>query len=815
VGFLLAIIAVLAVIVGIWYYGRELPDYRALADYEPAMVSRVYAGNGLLVGEFADERRVFVPIAAIPKRVSQAFLAAEDRTFYEHPGIDLPGIANAVYINIRNLGGARRPVGASTITQQVAKNFLLSSEVSMTRKIKEMILAFRIERTFSKNQIFELYLNEISLGNRSFGVAAAALSYFNKSLAELTVAEAALLAALPKAPSRLNPRRYPKRALARRNWVIGQMRLNNYITEEEAVAARAEPLNLRSWNPSGDVPAGFFVEEVRREMLRRYGAEKLKKGGYVVRSSLNPHYQKIAYRVLRRGLVAYDRRHGWRGAFANITPGTDWAKKLAAYEAIKDYKQRPHPANIGTWKLAIVLEVFDRAVTKVVDKRRVTAPQRVVIGFSDGSQGTIPMSELTWAREPKPEQRVGPPIRKVSQVLKVGDVIAVEAVTKPEKGKKPYPPGTYTLRQVPKVQGAIVVLDPHTGRVLSMVGGFAFGVSHYNRAIQAKRQPGSAFKPFVYLTALDNGYTPASVILDAPAVIGNYKPENYDGKYLGLLTLRRGLEKSRNAMTVRLAQAVGMEPIARTAETFGVGTDLPREFSMTLGSVETTVLRMTTAYAMLANGGKRIRPTFVDRIQDRYGKTIVRHDKRPCPTCLQVAFNGTDMPAIKDEREQIADKRSVFQVVSMLQGVVLRGTGAYVAKVGKPIAGKTGTTNDFLDAWFVGFTPDLAMGVWVGFDTPTTLGYGETGGKAASTIFRDFMLEALRDQPATPFRVPPGLTMVRVNSQTGQPARGGDRSVIMEAFKPGSQPGARGAGSGTARGLKPKSAPEAGTGGLY
>ncbi|MEJ2122005.1 MAG: penicillin-binding protein 1A [Alphaproteobacteria bacterium] len=818
VGFLLAIIAVAGVIGAIWYYGRDLPDYRALADYEPAMVSRVYAGNGLLVGEFADERRIFVPIEAIPVKLRQAFLAAEDRTFYEHPGIDLPGILNAIYINLRNIGGNRRPIGASTITQQVAKNFLLTSETTMTRKIKEMILAFRIERTFSKNQIFELYLNEISLGNRSFGVAAAALSYYGKSLKELTVAEMALLAAMPKAPSALNPRRHPKRATARRNWVLGQMENNGFITAEETAKAKAEPITLRRWNPSGDVPAGFFVEEIRREMLKRYGDEKLRKGGYVVRSSLNPHYQKIAYRVLRKGLVAYDRRHGWRGAFTNLGEVTDWAKKLTEYEAIKDYKKRPHPAALGGWRLAIVIEIHDKDTVKTVGKKRVVTRRHAVVGFSDGTKGSIPFQEMTWARERKPEQRLGPSLKKVSDVLKLGDVIAVEPVEQPTNGKKrkkPYPEGTYTLRQVPNVQGAIVVLDPHTGRVLAMVGGYAFGVSQYNRAIQAKRQPGSAFKPFVYLTALDNGYTPSSVILDAPAVIGNYKPQNYDNKYLGLMTLRRGLEKSRNAMTVRLAQAVGMEPIAQTAETFGVGKDLPREFSMTLGAVETTVLDLTTAYAMLANGGKRIRPTFIDRIQDRYGKTISKHDRRPCPDCRAADYSGGDMPVIKDIREQIADERSVFQIVSMLQGVVERGTGGYVRAVGKPIAGKTGTTNDFLDAWFVGFTPDLAMGVWVGFDTPVTLGYGESGGRAASTIFRDFMIEALKDKPATSFRVPRGLTMVRVNAKTGQPAQAGDKAVILEAFKPGSQPGGNDGARSTARGLRPKTAPEAGTGGHY
>ena len=803
--FLLAIIGVATVIGGIWYYGRDLPDYRALADYEPTMVSRVYAGNGLLVGEFAAERRVFVSISAVPKRVRQAFLAAEDKTFYDHLGIDLPGIANAIWINIKNFGD-RRPVGASTITQQVAKNFLLTSEVSIERKIKEVILAFRIERTFTKDQIFELYLNEIFLGFRSYGIAAASLSYFNKSLDELTLAEAAFLAGLPKAPSRYHPVRRPKRAIARRNWVIRRMLNNDYITAQEAKEAFAEPVTIRKWNPSGDVPAGFYVEEVRRELLKMYGEKRLAKGGLIVRSSLDPKLQRIAYKVLRKGLVAYDRRHGWRGPIAELGAGPNWAKTLATYVAQKDYKKRPHPANLGTWRLAMVLEIADTGKTP-----------GAVIGFADGTKGSIPFAEISWARERKPEQKLGPHLRKTSEVLKIGHIIAVEPVLKKTAGKakgKPYPPNTFGLRQIPNVQGAIVVLDPHTGRVLAMVGGYAFGVSQYNRVVQAKRQPGSAFKPFVYLTALDNDYTPASIILDAPAVIGNYKPENYDRKYLGLLTLRRGLEKSRNAMTVRLAQAIGMEPIARTAEIFGVGENLPREFSMTLGAVETTVLKLTTAYAMLANGGKRITPVLIDRIQDRYGKTLVRNDTRKCPGCSAVGWSGQDMPVIKDEREQIADARSVFQIVSILQGVVLRGTGAYVAVVGKPIGGKTGTTNDYLDAWFLGFTPDLVAGVWVGFDTPNTLGRGESGATAASTIFRDFMLDALKDKPPTPFRAPRGITMIRVNQTTGEPAKPGDKKVITEVFKIGTQPGSRGARA-TQRGIKPKSSPETGTGGFY
>jgi penicillin-binding protein 1A len=798
--FLLAIIGICTVFAAIWYYGRDLPDYRTLADYEPPVVTRVYAGNGLLIGEFANERRVFVPIKAIPMKVRNAFLAAEDKTFYEHPGIDLPGIASAALTYIRNIGTHRRPVGASTITQQVAKNFLLSNKVSIERKIKEMILAFRIEHTFSKDQILELYLNEISLGARSFGVAAAALSYFNKSLDELTIAEAAYLAALPKAPSRYS--RHAKAAIARRNWIIGQMLANGFIKKDEAEAAMKEPLVKRKWDPTGDVPAAFFVEDVRRELLKKYGEEHLAKGGFAVRTTLNPSYQKYAYHALRAGLVAYDRRHGWRGPLANVPPGDDWAKTLDAFADGKLDQHPPHPNALGDWQLAMVLALDDAGRDK-----------HATIGLKDGTKGTIPLAELEWARERRPEQRLGAHVKKPSDVLKVGDIVAVEPVTKPKKGK-PYPKGTYGLRQIPAVQGGLVAIDPHTGRVLAMVGGYAFGVSHYNRATQARRQPGSAFKPFVYLTAMDNGYTPSSIILDAPAVIGNYKPSNYDGKYLGMLPLRRGLELSRNTMTVRLAQAIGIEPIAETAEKFGVGKDLPREYSMTLGAVETTVLDLTTAYAMLANGGKRITPTLIDRIQDRYGRTLLRHDERPCPDCQNVAFTDQDMPVIKDTREQLDDPRSVYQVVSMLEGVVNHGTGVTVKVVGKPLAGKTGTTNDFIDAWFVGFTPNLAVGVWVGFDRPQTLGYGETGGRVAAPIFRDFMLKALKDKPAVSFRVPPGLTMVRVNHRTGARAKPGDKQVILEAFKDGTQPGAPGAAKET-RGLVRKTAPESGTGGLY
>jgi penicillin-binding protein 1A len=728
-GLVLGVIATAAVAYALWHYGRDLPDYRQLANYEPPIVTRVYAGNGQLLGEFADERRIFVPIDIVPPLVIHAFVAAEDKSFFEHSGIDVRGIIRATVTNFQNMGGDRRPEGASTITQQVAKNFLLTNEVSVERKIKEMLLAFRIEHTFTKPQILELYLNEIFLGNRSYGVAAAAQSYFNKSLEDLTIGEAAFLAGLPKAPSRYSPVRNYDAAVARRNYVIDRMAEDGYITREQAQAAAATPLAVRQRDPVQDVHADYFVEEVRRELLERFGEDKLLRGGMVVRSTVDPKLEEIAYRVLRNGLIAYDRRHGWRGPIERIAePGIDWPGKLAALRSDPERL----PVGIGAWRLAIALEVDDQGVS---------------IGVEGGRKGRIPFSELAWARPWREEQHVGAAPKRPADVLKVGDVVAVEPVRVDDKDK-PLPPDSYGLRQVPDVQGAIVVMDPHTGRVLALVGGYSFGKSQYNRATQAKRQPGSAFKPFVYLAALDNGFTPASIVLDAPVVIktgdfGKYKPQNYSKTFYGPVPMRIGLEKSRNLMTIRLAQAIGIDKVVQYGERFGISDNLPRELSTALGAGETTVLRLTSAYAMLVNGGKRIKPTLFDRIQDRHGKTILRHDTRSCVGCVNMAWNGQAVPALPDEREQIADPLSSYQIVSMLEGVVQRGTGTIVRAVGKPIAGKTGTTNDSFDAWFVGFTPDLVVGVWVGFDQPKTLGQIEQGATAAAPIFRDFMKEAL------------------------------------------------------------------------
>lgn len=796
-------------------FGRDLPDYRQLADYDPEVMTRVHAGDGRLLAEFAVEKRAFVPIEAMPQRVIDAFLSAEDKSFYAHSGIDFSGVARAILTNIQNLATGRRPVGASTVTQQVAKNFLLTNEVSYKRKIKEAILAVRIERAFSKDRILELYLNEIYLGFGSYGVAAAALNYFNKSMNELTVAECAFLAALPKAPNNYNPITKLDAAKARRNWVIGRMYEDGRISAEEARDAIAQPLLTAQRDDTEFVSADYFTEEVRRELVSRFGENQLYKGGLSVRTTLDPMLQAAARKSLRDGLQAYDRRHGYRGPVTSAPEGRrfdtdlDWRAYLATVE---------HPKGMGEMQLAVVLGVDDRAGV-------------VSIGVEDGNAGVIPLEELTWARAQAENRHVGPSIKKPSDVLATGNVVIVEPVeTRDGKDKQKTPAGAavYSLRQLPEVDGGIVAIDPHTGRVLAMVGGFSYERSQFNRVTQAERQPGSAFKPFVYLAALDQGYTPATRILDAPFVIDQgpglpkWRPANYGNEFYGASTMRLGIEKSRNLMTVRLAQTVGMDKIAAYAKRFNVVDDLPQTLAMSLGAGETTLIRLTTGYAMLVNGGKRITPTLIDRVQDRLGRTVYRHDARVCVNCRAEAWEGQPVPRIPDDREQITDPASAYQMVSMLRGVVERGTGRRVSEVGKTLAGKTGTTNEERDTWFVGFSPDLAVGVFVGFDEPIPLGRHETGSSVAAPVFRDFMATALADQPAIPFRTPPGIRLVRVNARTGVPARPGDKDVILEAFKEGTVPTDEGGGviegqgwSGAAADPDISGAPSTGTGGLY
>jgi penicillin-binding protein 1A len=792
-----------------WHFSRDLPDYQQLADYQPAIVTRVHAGDGRLLAEYATERRIFVPVSAIPPRVIHAFLAAEDKNFYSHPGIDIGSMVRAAVTDLAHFGSNRRPIGASTITQQVAKNFLLTNEVSLERKVKEALLALRIEQVLSKDRILELYLNEIYLGGGAYGVAAASLNYFDKSLDELTVSEAAFLGSLPKAPNNYNPQRFPEAARARRDWVVSRMLEDGYITAAEAATATASPVEMRRHEEAQPLSAPYFAEEVRRELLARYGEKGLYEAGLSVRTSLDPALQAIADKALRDGLINYDRRHGWRGPVTHLdVTSSDVQAKLAAL---------PLPAGAGDWRLAAV--VADEA-------------DGATIALANGTRGRIPFEELRWARPELADQHVGLAPKTAADVVKPGDVVLVQPVTNDPKGTN------FALRQIPEVSGAIVAMDPHTGRVLAMSGGYSYDMSQFDRVTQAKRQPGSSFKPFVYLAALDNGFTPSTLVLDAPFVadqgpgMPKWKPTNYNTtSFAGPTPLRVGIEESKNMMTARLGQVVGLPKVAEYAQKFGVIDNMPLQYSMLLGAGETTPLRLTTAYAMIVNGGKKITPTFIDRVQDRDGKTIFRADTRPCEGCNGVEWTGQAPPQLPDTRETIEDPATAYQMVSILQGVVERGTGKIVSSVGKPLAGKTGTTSNYQDNWFVGFAPDLAAGVFVGFDNPRTLGEREEGAHNAAPIFRDFMAGALKDKPATAFRIPPGIRLVRVNAATGQPARPGDKTVIYEAFKPGTEPTGdsvvvNGYGSSddvqpaSASGAPadapaPHSAPASGTGGLY
>lgn len=782
-----------AAVYGLWHYGKDLPDYRQLADYQPPTATRVHAGDGRLLAEFATERRVFVPIEAMPRRVLHGFIAAEDQNFYRHAGVDFVALARAVFVNIQNVLDNRRLIGASTITQQVAKNFLLTNEVSIERKIREAILAFRIERALSKDRILELYLNEIYLGSGSYGVAAAALNYFDKSLDDLAVEEIAYLAALPKAPNNYHPIRKTDAAIARRNWVLGRMREEGFIDAATEAEAAARPLAVRPRSGVETVEADYFLEEVRREMLDRFGERGLYEGGLFIHTTLDATLQRYARDALRDGLVAYDRRHGWRGPVAKIDLAADappeiWGQALA---------DAPRPLGNPGWRLAVVLKAEAEAATIGLLKR----------GESGVETGTIPLREMTWARAHNGyDEPMGPSVGAADQALARGDVVLVEEIAQGrprEEGGAPvaYPPGTFVLRQIPEANGAVVAMDPHTGRVLAMSGGWSFETSQFNRATQAARQPGSSFKPFVYLSALENGFTPATIILDAPFVIdqgeglGKWKPANFSRKFYGPSPMRVGIEKSRNLMTVRLAQAVGMDKISATAERFDLMQDMPEQLSMALGAGAVRLIDMASAYAALVNGGKEVRPSLVDRVQDRHGRIVFRHDGRPCAGCDAAFWDRQPVPEVPDVRERLASAASAYQIVTMLEGVVQRGTGRRISAIGKPLAGKTGTTNDYKDTWFVGFSPDLVFGVFVGFDTPATLGKqpwggAETGSSVAAPIFKDFMEKALADRPAIPFRTPPGVRMVRIDATTGGLAKPSSRTVITEAFKIGTEPGA-------------------------
>ncbi|OCP15753.1 MULTISPECIES: penicillin-binding protein 1A [unclassified Ensifer] len=746
---------------------RDLPDHRALANWEPAVTTRLYAGDGAMIAQYARERRLFLPIGAMPVRVKQAFLSAEDKNFYLHPGIDLTSLATALWSNVANYGSGRRMIGGSTITQQIAKNFLLSSDRTVERKLREAVLSIRIDQAYSKGRILELYLNDIYLGLGAYGVAQAALTYFDKPVDQLTVAEAAYLAALPKAPNNYDPYRHPGRAVARRDWVIEQMRRNGVIDAEVAAAATASPLGIKPkpQETSAD-KADYFTEEVRRQLGTHYGEAALYTAGLSVRTTLDPRLQQAAMQALRKGLVAYDQANGYRGPLTRLPSLGGWRQALAKRQPLVD---------VPEWQLAVVLSASKDSAElglRPAGTDASTAPAQTV---------TIDRNGSAWAlcRLTDGKRRCG---SSLDGMLSPGDVVYVEKL---ENG--------YVLRQPPQVQGALVSMEPNTGRVLAVAGGFSYAQSEFNRATQAYRQPGSSFKPFVYAAALDTGYAPTTLVVDAPIAIPDgtgktWRPKNYDGRFSGPSTLRTGLENSRNLMTVRLARHLGMDLVADYGKRFGIYDELRTYLPMALGAGETTLLRLVSAYAVIANGGKAITPSVIDRIQDRYGRTFYRQDSRQCADCNALAWDNQQEPVLVDNRDYVLDPMTAYQITSMMRGVVERGTARNVATLGVPIAGKTGTTNDEKDVWFVGFTPNVVTGVFLGYDTPKPMGYGETGGGLAAPIFIDFMKVALQGKPAAEFHPPPGMTFQAVDRRTGRPAEDGAPGAIVEAFKPGTGP---------------------------
>ncbi|MCB9979893.1 MAG: penicillin-binding protein 1A [Rhodospirillales bacterium] len=751
-GLLGAIAALGFVAILFQYYASDLPDYKQLKNYAPPIVTRLYAGDGRLMAEYAQEKRVFIPIDEIPDQVKNAFIAVEDKNFYQHEGVDPTAIMRAVVIYARHKMGQNVDiVGGSTITQQVVKNFLLTNERSFERKIKEAILAYRMERALTKDQILELYLNQIYLGSGTYGVAAAALHYFDKSLEELSLAEIGYLGALPKGPENYHPVRNHDAALERRNYVLKRMEEEHFVTPEAYEEAILQPLLPVDRSTVDTVSAPYFAEEVRRELMERYGHDKLYAGGLSVHTSVDPKLQDYALSALRDGLMAYDKRHGWHGVIAKLS-GDTLDEDIKTFNGPDDL--------IDGWDVAVITEV---------------SASTARLRLKSGGKGTLAYEQAKWTGQ-----------KSLSAFLSVGDVIAVEQ-TAPDSDR-------YKLQQIPKIRGAIVVIDPNTGRILAMQGGWRYGTDQFNRATQAMRQPGSAFKPFVYLAALEKGFTPATLILDAPFVIEDrpghfWSPKNYSDEYYGPTPLRVGIEKSRNLMTVRLANYVGMDTIVEIARRFGIMDNMPPNLSNALGAGETTLFRLTSAYAMILNGGKKLVPSFIDRIQDRYGNTIYRHDTRACPACGKLLkWEGQPTPDVPDDRPQIADPLITYQMVSIMEGVVQRGTAVRLKSMGHPLAGKTGTTNESRDAWFIGFSSDLVVGVYIGFDNPQPLGKKETGSSVAVPVFQSFMEQALKGKTPMPFRVPKGIKQVRIDAQDGTRATPGDTKVIWEAFLPGTEP---------------------------
>ena len=738
--FLLSSVTILIVL---WTFSNSIPDYRFLKNYKPPVSSKMYSGNGELVADFSKEKRIFVPYEAIPKNVINSFLSAEDKNFFSHPGVDAKGVMRAIVNNIQNIMTSKRLEGASTITQQVAKNFLLTNEVSLNRKIKEAILAFRIERALSKERILELYLNQIYLGSGAYGVAAASLEFFDKSIKELNYNEAALLAALPKAPSKYNPYKNKELAKFRRDLVLKNLYENNFIDQKKYLELRNKTIQLKKVKKVFLENSQYYIEDVRKNIIEKLTYNKVYNQGYNINTPINLELQRIATQSLRNGLVSYDKRKGWRGPIKNIKYSKDWYKNIE-----KKFKLEKSI----DWQIVIVKKINQF---------------NSIIETENNLQGVINYKDISWTK------------KEFKDLFKVGDVIYVKKIDS----------DSYSLQQLPKINGGMVVMDPFTGRVLALSGGFSFKNSEFNRASQALRQPGSAFKPFVYALALENEYTPSSLILDAPLVLDQgvdlkkWKPENYGKKFYGLSTLRIGLEKSRNLMTVRIAQSLGVEKIANFTKRMNIYKQPEELLSISLGSAETTLLNLTSAYCSFVNGGKLIKPVLIDRIQDGEGNTIINNENRKCTNCDKISFTGKEFPKIEDDYKKVLSPQTAYQLTSILQGVVERGTGKKLKKLGLNLAGKTGTTNDNTDAWFIGFTSNLVIGVYVGMDNPKPLGKFETGSKAALPIFEEFVKKAVKKSDARPFKVPKGITLMVVDPDTGNKAKFSSKNTIIESYK--------------------------------
>ena len=721
------LLAAIFILVVLWAFSNNLPDYKFLKSYKPPVSSKVYSGEGELVSDFSSEKRIFVPYKAIPQIVINAFLSAEDKNFFSHPGVDAKGVLRATINNISNIINSKRLEGASTITQQVAKNFLLTNEVSLNRKFKEAILAFRIERALSKERILELYLNQIYLGEGSYGVASASLEYFDKPISELNYNEASLLAALPKAPSRYNPYKNIKLAKFRRNLVLQNLLQNNYINKKDYQEFINNEILLKKRKKIFLEDTRYYVEDIRKNVIDKFSYEKVYKQGLNINTPINLNLQKIATQSLRDGLISYDKRKGWRGPILNRKYSAKWSNDLEKFKLEKSIN----------WELAIIKSI-EKFSVKIETENR--------------SKGSIKYNDISWTK------------KEINKLFKLGDIVYVENIDK----------DNFSLRQLPKINGSIVVMDPFTGRVVALSGGFSFKKSEFNRATQASRQPGSAFKPFIYALALENGYTPSTLILDAPLVLEQgldlkmWKPENYGKKFYGPSTLRMGLEKSRNLMTIRIAQDLGLKKIVNFTEQLGI-YDSPSELlSISLGSAETTLLKLTSAYCSFVNGGKLIKPIMIDRIQDSEGNTIFNSETRKCSDCNKISFLSNEYPKIEDKFPQIFSKETAYQMTSILEGVVRRGTGKNLRDLKLDIGGKTGTTNNNTDAWFIGFTSKLAIGVYVGSDNPKPLGKNETGAKAALPIFKDFIKKGIKKEEARPFKVADYILMMIVDPLTGQ-----------------------------------------------